>query len=258
FCRRLLLFILLLYFFFLLRRRPPRSTLFPYTMLFRSYVLVSAFDPFAGNGRIYVFVIFRIKSESAFFERFPRRLLWRSVFSRLFYSRLAFSAGTAVRLTFAHKAAFTYSPFRSIRTENADRSAIVFIPFQWRISFRSQRREKFRLHFRPSLLCDAFFALAAKNVICKHLYNMPFRTFNLHPRFCRRHIPANMRPSRLFYRQSLPEIFIIPYSFRHSPSLLSPYIEAVRAPFWDIKAEKAVKRPPDPKRVIRKSPIKPQ
>src|SRR5690606_20167280 len=132
-------------------RRPTATVVWPY------YVRVSAFDPFAGYGRIYVFVIFRFKSGSALCERFPRRLLGRSVFRRSFYSRLAFSAGTAVRLTFVHKAAFTYSPFRPIRTENADRSAIVFIPFQRRISFRSQRREKFRLHFRPSLLCDAFF-----------------------------------------------------------------------------------------------------
>src|SRR5690606_29756539 len=129
-------------------------------VVWQYYVLMTTLDPFAGNRCICVYVIFRIKSESTLFERFPRRLLRRSVFRRSFYSRLAFSAGTAVRLTFVHKAAFTYSPFRSIRTENADRSAIVFIPFQWRISFRSQRREKFRLHFRPSLLCDAFFALA--------------------------------------------------------------------------------------------------
>src|SRR5690242_21329505 len=32
------LFILSFYFFFLMIRRPPRSTLFPYTTLFRSYV----------------------------------------------------------------------------------------------------------------------------------------------------------------------------------------------------------------------------
>src|SRR5215216_7331231 len=32
----LLIFILLLFFFFLMIRRPPRSTLFPYTTLFRS------------------------------------------------------------------------------------------------------------------------------------------------------------------------------------------------------------------------------
>src|SRR5689334_25065814 len=35
----LLLFILFFFFFFLMIRRPPRSTLFPYTTLFRSAVL---------------------------------------------------------------------------------------------------------------------------------------------------------------------------------------------------------------------------
>src|SRR3712207_330591 len=33
---------MLLYFFFLMIRRPPRSTLFPYTTLFRSYTLHGA------------------------------------------------------------------------------------------------------------------------------------------------------------------------------------------------------------------------
>src|SRR5258706_9460269 len=41
----------ILYFFFLMIRRPPRSTLFPYTTLFRSYSdrarLPSALSPFA-------------------------------------------------------------------------------------------------------------------------------------------------------------------------------------------------------------------
>src|SRR5207248_9196594 len=35
---------LLLYFFFLMIRRPPRSTLFPYTTLFRSYVWLRCRD----------------------------------------------------------------------------------------------------------------------------------------------------------------------------------------------------------------------
>src|SRR5438876_538031 len=36
-----LLFILFSFFFFLMIRRPPRSTLFPYTTLFRSYFLLT-------------------------------------------------------------------------------------------------------------------------------------------------------------------------------------------------------------------------
>src|SRR6202045_4989524 len=36
------------FFFFLMIRRPPRSTLFPYTTLFRSYYLERAFDRFLG------------------------------------------------------------------------------------------------------------------------------------------------------------------------------------------------------------------
>src|SRR5256885_16991965 len=36
FCRSLLCFLFFLFFFFLMIRRPPRSTLFPYTTLFRS------------------------------------------------------------------------------------------------------------------------------------------------------------------------------------------------------------------------------
>src|SRR5688572_32312344 len=38
------LFIIFLYFFFLMIRRPPRSTLFPYTTLFRSYPGLSGAD----------------------------------------------------------------------------------------------------------------------------------------------------------------------------------------------------------------------
>src|SRR3712207_8444430 len=37
-------FITLLVFFFLMIRRPPRSTLFPYTTLFRSTLLIDAID----------------------------------------------------------------------------------------------------------------------------------------------------------------------------------------------------------------------
>src|SRR2546428_6440560 len=36
------------FFFFLMIRRPPRSTLFPYTTLFRSYELLAGRPPFAG------------------------------------------------------------------------------------------------------------------------------------------------------------------------------------------------------------------
>src|SRR3989442_5266840 len=38
---------LFLFFFFLMIRRPPRSTLFPYTTLFRSHQLVQAGGPLA-------------------------------------------------------------------------------------------------------------------------------------------------------------------------------------------------------------------
>ena len=40
----------LLFFFFLMIRRPPRSTLFPYTTLFRSVRSVSRFVPYSKNG----------------------------------------------------------------------------------------------------------------------------------------------------------------------------------------------------------------
>src|SRR3712207_9407591 len=39
----MLYLVLLLYFFFLMIRRPPRSTLFPYTTLFRSGIALSTF-----------------------------------------------------------------------------------------------------------------------------------------------------------------------------------------------------------------------
>src|SRR2546425_11066693 len=38
----LLFFVAVFFFFFLMIRRPPRSTLFPYTTLFRSVVIVTA------------------------------------------------------------------------------------------------------------------------------------------------------------------------------------------------------------------------
>src|SRR3989454_2821514 len=41
----------LLFFFFLMIRRPPRSTLFPYTTLFRSYSLRAVVERGAGRGR---------------------------------------------------------------------------------------------------------------------------------------------------------------------------------------------------------------
>src|SRR5205823_14101704 len=43
-------FVLVLFFFFLLIRRPPRSTLFPYTTLFRSPVTGIAIDDALGIG----------------------------------------------------------------------------------------------------------------------------------------------------------------------------------------------------------------
>src|SRR2546422_3267350 len=39
-------------FFFLMIRRPPRSTLFPYTTLFRSNICANAFEEAAGNPAI--------------------------------------------------------------------------------------------------------------------------------------------------------------------------------------------------------------
>src|SRR3989442_13696067 len=39
-----MLFLLLLFFFFLMIRRPPRSTLFPYTTLFRSIFFAPSFS----------------------------------------------------------------------------------------------------------------------------------------------------------------------------------------------------------------------
>src|SRR5438477_7038172 len=56
----ILLYLLMFYFFFLMIRRPPRSTLFPYTTLFRSPVglelaakLVSGFNLLAGQGGLF-------------------------------------------------------------------------------------------------------------------------------------------------------------------------------------------------------------
>src|SRR5437660_10390390 len=55
-CLPLQLIPLLFYFFFLIMRRPPRSTLFPYTTLFRSPLgrLRSDVPDCAGNGRSYL------------------------------------------------------------------------------------------------------------------------------------------------------------------------------------------------------------
>src|SRR5438552_17739236 len=49
-----------LFFFFLMIRRPPRSTLFPYTTLFRSIVRERAVAPFVAVGRnraVYVEIV---------------------------------------------------------------------------------------------------------------------------------------------------------------------------------------------------------
>src|SRR6185437_16868886 len=45
----LLVLLLLLFFFFLMIRRPPRSTLFPYTTLFRSSRLCPNASPYTGH-----------------------------------------------------------------------------------------------------------------------------------------------------------------------------------------------------------------
>src|SRR2546430_6497114 len=47
-------FLLCFFFFFLMIRRPPRSTLFPYTTLFRSWRLVGAMKPAATMRRAVV------------------------------------------------------------------------------------------------------------------------------------------------------------------------------------------------------------
>src|SRR6266446_7935616 len=49
YCFSSVLFLLLLFFFFLMIRRPPRSTLFPYTTLFRSRV---ALPPLRGRATV--------------------------------------------------------------------------------------------------------------------------------------------------------------------------------------------------------------
>src|SRR5947209_20236342 len=69
------------FFFFLMIRRPPRSTLFPYTTLFRSMGLLAGllFYPAAlwlyHNGITYVFVDFATRSEEHTSELQSRQYL---------------------------------------------------------------------------------------------------------------------------------------------------------------------------------------
>src|SRR5205807_5634184 len=51
-CTLCSLFLCILLFFFLMRRRPPRSTLFPYTTLFRSQPDHGRVDPVLGLSRL--------------------------------------------------------------------------------------------------------------------------------------------------------------------------------------------------------------
>src|ERR1022692_4572768 len=53
--RRGVLFVLCFFFFFLMIRRPPRSTLFPYTTLFRSvqYMRLAFFEDLSQNGAFF-------------------------------------------------------------------------------------------------------------------------------------------------------------------------------------------------------------
>src|SRR3712207_9543243 len=51
----IIIFVFVFFFFFLMIRRPPRSTLFPYTTLFRSFsiFLICSFYSFAGGIKTY-------------------------------------------------------------------------------------------------------------------------------------------------------------------------------------------------------------
>src|SRR6266513_6373240 len=51
-CFRFFCFFFFFFFFFLMIRRPPRSTLFPYTTLFRSLPLLAKVLPFIGHAAI--------------------------------------------------------------------------------------------------------------------------------------------------------------------------------------------------------------
>src|SRR2546430_15795884 len=57
-CRVFVGSIFVCYFFFLMIRRPPRSTLFPYTTLFRSYAgflgMARSSDPNSGSSQFYI------------------------------------------------------------------------------------------------------------------------------------------------------------------------------------------------------------
>src|SRR6266567_7961401 len=57
------LYLLLLFFFFLMIRRPPRSTLFPYTTLFRSQTVRRPYDSYPPCGRGSLAILCGLRSE---------------------------------------------------------------------------------------------------------------------------------------------------------------------------------------------------
>src|SRR2546422_4711140 len=81
-------------FFFLMIRRPPRSTLFPYTTLFRSSMFTEPAHRGRGHGA-------RIVREAIRFAEacgIPVMLLHASTFGEPIYTRLGFERTTEMRL----------------------------------------------------------------------------------------------------------------------------------------------------------------
>src|SRR2546429_5378600 len=65
------------YFFFLMIRRPPRSTLFPYTTLFRSASSVSGLAVSGSYGLFFVLVNLKDFHQLGELQNFPDRLIDR-------------------------------------------------------------------------------------------------------------------------------------------------------------------------------------
>src|SRR3712207_9589395 len=66
-----------IYFFFLMIRRPPRSTLFPYTTLFRSKIHL-AFNPKVQKKNVYIRIPCSCWSCTLKFSKISRFLIFRS------------------------------------------------------------------------------------------------------------------------------------------------------------------------------------